>query len=185
MHEEHEEVDLSDDLEIINVNQNTNTFIQTDNIEVDNGENSRRQSTSIRGNNNSNHFPPPPLFSPLVHRYNLHNAIVKLPHELELLSNLSPISNFMLFFTSEIFNQLVENSNSYAIKKSAGTGRDWYLLSVPGLKIWMALLIYMGLFKFPSVDDYWNLNDRSPKHKITQYMSLYRFEQVKLPQMYV
>ncbi|CAH1769440.1 15673_t:CDS:1, partial [Entrophospora sp. SA101] len=143
----------------------------------DNGENSRRQSTSSRGNNNSNHFPPPPLFSLLVHRYNLHNAIVKLPHELELLSNLSPISIFMLFFTSEIFNQLVENSNSYAIKKGAGTGRDWYPLSVHELKIWMALLIYMDLFKFPSVDDYWNLNDRFPKHKIIQYMSLYRFEQ--------
>ncbi|CAJ0862368.1 2695_t:CDS:2 [Entrophospora sp. SA101] len=68
-------------------------------------------------NNNSNHFPPPPPFSTLVHRYNLHNAIVKLPHGLELLSNLSPISIFMLFFTNEIFNQLVENSNSYAIKK--------------------------------------------------------------------
>ncbi|CAH1768892.1 3791_t:CDS:2, partial [Entrophospora sp. SA101] len=134
-HEEHEEVDLSEDLEIINVNQNTNTFIQTDNIEVDNGENSRRQSTSSRGNNNGNHFPPPPPFSPLVHRYNLHDAI------------------------------------------GAGTGRNWYPLSVPELKIWMALLIYMGLFKFPSVDDYWNLNERFPKHKITQYMSLYRFEQ--------
>lgn len=179
-HEEHEEIDLSDDLEIINVNQNTNTFIQTDNIEVDNGENSRRQSTNSRGNNNSNHFPPPPPFSPLVHSYNLHNAIVKLPHELELLSNLSPISIFMLFFTNEIFNQLVENSNSYAIKKGAGTGRDWYSLSVHELKIWMALLIYMGLFKLPSVNDYWNLDDKFPKHKITQYMSLYRFEQVKL-----
>ncbi|CAJ0831096.1 7874_t:CDS:2 [Entrophospora sp. SA101] len=77
-HEEHEEVVLSDNLEIINVNQNTNTFIQTDNIEVDNGENSRRQSTSSRGNNNGNHFPPPPPFSPLVHRYNLHDAIVNL-----------------------------------------------------------------------------------------------------------
>ncbi|CAH1763412.1 11977_t:CDS:2 [Entrophospora sp. SA101] len=74
--------------------------------------------------------------------------------------------------------QLVENSNLYAIEKGAGTGRDWYPSTVPELKIWIALLIYMGLFKFPSVNDYWNSDDRFPKHKITQHMSLYRFQQL-------
>ena len=184
--EEHEEEILSEYSEVINVDENTGTFVPSDNIEIDNDikeDNSKRQPTSNSregGNdqNDPNLFPPPPTFLPLVHTYNLHDAIVKLPHELELLSNLMPISIFALFFTNEILNQLVENSNSYAIKKGAGTGRNWYPLTVPELKIWLALLIYMGLFKFPSADDYWNLDDRFPKHKITQYMSLYRFEQV-------
>jgi hypothetical protein len=161
-HEEHEVEVLNEDLEVID---------------------SRRQSTTSRRNNNnnqndSNPFPPPPSFFPLVHTHSLHDAIVKLPHELRLLSNLTPISIFMLFFTDEIFNQLVENTNSYAIEKGAGTGRGWYPLTIPELKIWIALLIYMGLFKFPSVCDYWNSDDRFPKHKITRHMSLYRFQQV-------
>ncbi|CAH1771247.1 15000_t:CDS:1, partial [Entrophospora sp. SA101] len=96
----------------------------------------------MRNNNNnqndSNLFPPPPSFHPLVHTHSLHDTIVKLPHELGLLSNLTPISIFMLFFTNEIFSQLVENSNLYAIEKGAGTGRDWYPLTVPELKIWIA-----------------------------------------------
>nr|CAG8612776.1 11065_t:CDS:1 [Entrophospora candida] len=78
-HEEHEVEVLSEDLEVID---------------------SRRQSAaSMRNNNNnqndSNPFPPPPSFHPLVHTHSLHDAIIKLPHELGLLSNLTPISIFM------------------------------------------------------------------------------------------
>ncbi|CAH1771073.1 1918_t:CDS:2, partial [Entrophospora sp. SA101] len=118
---EHEEFE---DSEVTNVNENIDTFASTDIIEISDDireENSTEESTS--------------KFIPLVHRYNLHNAIVKLPHELNLLTELNPISIFMLFFTNEIFNQLVINTNLYAIDKDAGTGRDWYLLTVPELKI--------------------------------------------------
>ncbi|CAG8847525.1 13122_t:CDS:1, partial [Racocetra persica] len=74
-------------------------------------------------------------------------------------------------------NTIVENTNYYAVAKSAGKGREWVSLTVEELLIWLALLIYMGIFKLPSKEDYWKADWKYPQHNITKYMTLVRFEQ--------
>ncbi|CAG8844022.1 8482_t:CDS:1, partial [Racocetra persica] len=59
----------------------------------------------------------------------------------------------------------------------AGEGRRWEKLTVGELKIWLAILIYIGIFKLPSIRDYWNRDDRFSEYKITTFMSLLHFEQ--------
>ncbi|CAG8844247.1 21130_t:CDS:2, partial [Racocetra persica] len=50
-------------------------------------------------------------------------------------------------------NTIVENTNYYAIAKSA------------------------DIFKLPSKEDYWKADWKYPQHNITKYMTLVRFEQ--------
>jgi len=57
---------------------------------------------------------------------------------------------------------IVKNTNIYAYaysvkigkSNSAGEGRNWIELSIQKLKIWLALVIYMDIFKFSAVEDY-------------------------------
>ena len=85
---------------------------------------------------------------------------------------------FSLFFSLEQINTIVKNTNTYAILKNTGEGRKWENLTIKEFKIWLAILIYSGIFKLPSIKDYWNKSDKYPEHKITTFMSLIRFEQV-------
>ena len=61
---------------------------------------------------------------------------------------------------------------------SSDNCRKWTKLTVNELKIWLALVIYMGIFKLPSIEDYWKLDDIYPTHEITNLMSLFRFQQI-------
>ncbi|CAG8805789.1 32547_t:CDS:2, partial [Racocetra persica] len=74
-------------------------------------------------------------------------------------------------------NMIVENTNYYAVAKSAAKGREWVPLTVEELLIWLALVIYMGIFKLPSREDYWKTDWKYPQHKVIKYMTLVRFEQ--------
>ncbi|CAG8518044.1 23229_t:CDS:2, partial [Gigaspora rosea] len=47
------------------------------------------------------------------------------------------------------------------------------------LKIWLGIVIYMGVIKLPRVTDYWSIDPKYPKHSITQMMSMLRFQQIK------
>ncbi|CAG8793476.1 6209_t:CDS:2, partial [Cetraspora pellucida] len=69
-------------------------------------------------------------------------------------------------------------SSPYSIF-SAGEGRKWVELTVGEFKIWLAILIYAGIFKFPSIRDYWVTNNKFPEHKITNFMTILHFEQIK------
>ncbi|CAG8614760.1 9306_t:CDS:2 [Ambispora gerdemannii] len=82
-----------------------------------------------------------------------------------------PSSNFEYFIHSKSLHQvsvrlpsdlnvdtIVVNTNLYALTKDAGA---------------------IGLFKLPSLDQYWNEDTRLPVHHISKQMSLKRFEQIK------
>jgi hypothetical protein len=47
------------------------------------------------------------------------------------------------------------------------------------LIIWITLVIYQGLFKLPTLDQYWNENEKLLTHNISKQMPLKRFEQIK------
>ncbi|CAG8696544.1 15195_t:CDS:2, partial [Racocetra persica] len=57
-------------------------------------------------------------------------------------------------------------------------GRKWVELTVREFKIWLAILIYAGIFKLPSIRDYWNRDNRFSEHKITTFMTSLCFEQL-------
>ncbi|CAB4425429.1 unnamed protein product [Rhizophagus irregularis] len=61
----------------------------------------------------------------------------------------------------------------------AEEGCKWKELTIKEFRIWLAILIYAGVFKLPSIRDYWNRDNKFPEHKITTFMSLVRFEQIK------
>ena len=107
-----------------------------------------------------------------------HEFTLNLPTKYEFALS-SPYLIFSLFFSFEQISTIVQNTNEYAYIKGAGEGRRWEKLTVGELKIWLAILIYTGIFKLPSIRDYWNRDDRFPEHKITTFMSLLRFEQVR------
>ena len=90
----------------------------------------------------------------------------------------SPYSIFCLFFSLEQMEIIVKNTNIYAYIKNTGEGRKWKDLTIEEFRIWLAILIYSGVFKLPSIEDFWNKDSRFPEHKITTFMSLLRFEQV-------
>ena len=65
-----------------------------------------------------------------------------------------------LFWPATIMRTIVRESNKYAetIMNAFGHtmgGPDWISLTIPGLRAFMALHIYMGLKKQPNVKSYW------------------------------
>ncbi|CAG8666271.1 16577_t:CDS:2, partial [Dentiscutata heterogama] len=101
-------------------------------------------------------------------------------HEKSEKSELDNIDDYNIqdyFFSLEQINTIVQNTNKYACLKGAGERRKWTKLKVGEFKIWLAILIYSGIFKLPSIRDYWNMDNRFSEHKITTFMTMLRFEQ--------
>lgn len=139
--------------------------------------------TEIEGTfRNPSDLPPPPLFTPFVHPSPPHTREVKLPPTFptESIVSGSPNNYFGLFFTESELETLVQNTNAYATQKGAGAPghRLWRATSIPELKIFLGLIIYMGVFSSPRNPDYWTSNPRWPQHGIGRYMSQNRFEQL-------
>ncbi|GET00680.1 piggyBac transposable element-derived protein 4-like isoform X1 [Rhizophagus clarus] len=129
--------------------------------------------------NKENDLPKPPQFNIFKHLNPLHKAHLNLPSTMQELSYCDPYSIFSLFFSIEILNIIVENTNEYAKSKFAEKKRSWDDLTLSELKIFLAIIIYMGLFKMPSMKDYWNNKQQFPIHNITRYMTCLHFEQIK------
>ncbi|CAB4436344.1 unnamed protein product [Rhizophagus irregularis] len=144
------------------------------------GSRGRGGSNRGRGNISSNEqvvqLPSPPIFNKFQHSKPLHEFTTTLPRE--LLSP-SPYSIFCLFFSLEQVKTIVKNTNIYAYVKNAGEGRKWKDLTIKEFWIWLAILIYSGIYKLPSIEDYWNRDSRYPEHKISTFMTLLHFEQIK------
>ena len=122
-------------------------------------------------------LPPPSEFDPLV--WTEHRSFVTLPESLDM-TDLHPVSIFRLFMTDLMLDTIVESTNAYAGAKFAGaTGRGWVDLSEAELVIWIAIVIYQGLYSMPSNENYWNTDSRTPVHEISRHMKLLRYEQIK------
>jgi len=93
----------------------------------------------------------------------------------------TPSRFFKLFFHDEILEAMKNNTNDYARMKGAGREghRRWKDMSVPELKIFLGLIIYMRVFKSARVGDYWRRDGIFPQHNIARFMGLNRFEQLK------
>jgi hypothetical protein len=84
---------------------------------------------------------------------------IELPPEADIES---PYSLFSLFISEELIALLSLNTNNYAKAKNAGqSGRDWHETTTAEIKIFLAILIYMGVHISPRDEDYWQVVGRA------------------------
>ncbi len=132
-----------------------------------------------RNNQNTIELPPPPSFNIFWYDKPLHEFTINSFRKYQF-HLLSPYSIFCLFFSLEQIKIIVQNTNLYTYLKNAGRGRKWKDLTIGEFKIWLVILIYAGIFKLPSIKDYWNKDDKFSEHKITIFIILLQFEHVLL-----
>ena len=156
-------ISLPDDDDNVDSENNEDNEDNDNNIEEIEENTRGRGRGSNRGRGHTSHdnnqteqivqLPSPPFFNTFQHSKPLHEFTVTLPNELLLPS---PYSIFCLFFSLEQIKIIVKNTNTYAYIKDAGEGRKWKDLTIEEFRIWLAILIYAGIFKLPSIKDYWN-----------------------------
>jgi len=132
-----------------------------------------------------------------------HNRIVYLPKDLQNKFNrinrsgernyhlavggpsaedlLSRLAFFQPFFTNEEFEIIAENTDAYARQKEARRhGRPWWATCGAKLKIFLSLIIYMGVYHITGISSYWSRNHEFPSHDMIWYMTLIRLLQSSL-----
>ena len=68
----------------------------------------------------------------------------------------SPVDVFDLFFTDDILQKTVEESNRYAQQVMGQEKYDnWRKITIPELRAHMGFSILMGVNKLPEIEDYW------------------------------
>ena len=133
---------------------------------------------------NSDLLPPVPPFTPYQHPCPEHSRRVFLPLNFPVRSEFnsfgrednsdpttipSPGSFFKLFFTEDTFSLLVRNTNLYAEGKGAGREgqRPWKNIQLSHLKIWIGIVIYMGVHspRSGSMENFWRRDNHGPVHR--------------------
>ena len=116
----------------------------------------------------------PTVYTPLErHEYDAESLLIQRPT--------SPIECFSYFFDLNVWEVLCDGTNAnYAFRYSpAGSSegaRGWKPVTISDLKIWIGLVIYMGIMRCPSVEDYWT---GCTRQKRMDAMELDRFEQIQ------
>lgn len=120
------------------------------------------------------------------------------PPQLQLPSRLnidSPYALFSLFFSEDIFEYISQSTNEYAQLKqereadesespetetTPSGSRAWKDTTAADIKVFIGILIYMGVHVSPRMDHYWRQDlHQGLIHTPHLYMSLKRFEQIK------
>lgn len=100
------------------------------------------------------------------------------------MTNKSPASFFELMVSDEIFQEIVDCTNLYAINQIAISNeaskfarlRKWYPTNVTEIKKFFGLLIFMGIVKLPRIADYWSTDEVIGHPFPRTIMSRNRFE---------
>jgi hypothetical protein len=94
-----------------------------------------------------------------------------------------PFDYFNLFFTSDLFDLITHNTNKYAAIQrldKVEKGREWYELNTAELRVFIGVIIYMGVYIAPDTTWYWNTDTvKGLIHSIPSHLLLRRFEQIK------
>ncbi|XP_056304129.1 piggyBac transposable element-derived protein 4-like [Danio aesculapii] len=68
----------------------------------------------------------------------------------------SALQFFQLLFPKSMFQTIAGYTNSYGAKYEERKGKLWNLISQSDMKSYVALVIYMGMFRCSSLTDYWS-----------------------------
>lgn len=85
----------------------------------------------------------------------------------------SPLTYFLSFFSQDIIDNIVEQSNFYSIQE---TGKS-ILLTKEEFRDFLAIHIIMGIVDMPSYLDYWS--QRFKYTKVAEIMPLKRYQQIR------
>jgi hypothetical protein len=93
---------------------------------------------------------------------------------------------FITFFTEDILETISQSTNAYAKRKrmkfedSVIQPRTWKDTSPAEIKVFLSILIYMGVHRSPRIDYYFrNDLENGPSHLPRLYITQTRFEQLK------
>ena len=95
-----------------------------------------------------------------------------------------PISLFDLFFNAAEFDKIAYHTNQHAAKLRDDqpddvVQRGWKPTSATELYTYFVIVVYMGVHREPSVEEYWQRGHaNAPRHLINQHMSKTRWEQL-------
>ena len=73
----------------------------------------------------------------------------------------TPRTIFGLIWTTAVWEMLRDNTNLYA-RSQINLDPYWYTTTVSELKIFVAITIYMGVFHFSTIHDYWRTDGIAP-----------------------
>lgn len=98
-----------------------------------------------------------------------------------------PLDLFYLFFTDGIWDTIARNTNAYADAKRVSLpfqsqARPWAPTDANEIRVFVGLLIYMGIWKEQTTEGYWRTEKDAhlgPLHPARQCMGLIRFQQLK------
>ncbi|KAJ5562285.1 hypothetical protein N7461_001046 [Penicillium sp. DV-2018c] len=86
---------------------------------------------------------------------------------------------FSLFFTDDIFEHIRGGANESGSPGTASRGRcAWHKTTSADIKIFVGIIIYMGLNSLPRESSYWK-GDSVQRRSFQPYMSLVQFQQIK------
>ena len=87
----------------------------------------------------------------------------------------TPYTVFSLIWTTTIWEMLCTNTNLYTSAQSTSNS-IWTPTIVPELKVFVAIIIYMGIFHFPTIYNYWRTDGIAPVASIiTEKMTRNRY----------
>ena len=86
---------------------------------------------------------------------------------------------FELFFTPEVWQLLVTQTNLYAEqKRGPAESSVWYPVTENEMKAWLSLYLNMGLVTKPNISAYWSTDPVLSSPFFTSVMSRTRFLQI-------
>lgn len=105
-----------------------------------------------------------------------------LPNHVSLLD---PITLFTLYYTPEIIDWIVEQTNNHIRlpKDPASTSARsmaWYPTWSTEIYIYLAIRIYMTIHVENEIPDYWKTKDLAPVHSISKHMARDRFQELHM-----
>lgn len=65
-----------------------------------------------------------------------------------------PLDYFRQFFTDNVLKTLLDNTNAYGSQQYKGRG-SWKNFTIEDMFSFLSIIIFMGLFKLPTLADYW------------------------------
>jgi hypothetical protein len=105
--------------------------------------------------------------------------------QFHLLPDAEPMDYLSLFFSDELLNNIVVETNRYARQKilelqltPRSIWSSWSDVSVPEMKAFLGLIINMGLVSLPDIKDYWSSEWITQIQFFGDVMSRDRFQQL-------
>ncbi len=87
----------------------------------------------------------------------------------------SPLQFFQLLFPKKMWQTILVHTNNYGAKCQERNGKVWEYICQKDLKSYIALVIFMDMFKCSSLKDYWSVSEHFSLSFPAKVMSYQKF----------